>query len=386
MAGVNRGKIECYHLPYLTPLAGQEAFTSIYKFFQVHPNMSEIARHGGLGGNASNVNYHDEANPFLPNAWFVFRMNTATENPAYTGTRTFPWYVLVQWTRFDSATFGSSPGNPGLSDGTSSGSGSSSIVSVQFAIGVGGDQNPWNGGGSLGTNTKGSPVWKTPTGGTTSYVFPRSNNVGGSHTTNKENGATVFRAFTGVASRSHVVCDDDSIVFLSTDDLTQHFMTFFGEFTPKPGSTQDYPYVMLGTGLSALPLARATTLGSTSGFAPNSAGVPVNGSVRSVILDRYTFALEATNCPSPNQVLGATTWDEFPLPVFAFEAPNNIGYVGQVDFVQEVSSIPHGALNGDGSKVVVGSSGTPILGSSRVTLPWGNVPFGSGYQRSGFVF
>jgi hypothetical protein len=101
---------------------------------------------------------------------------------------------------------------------------------------------------------------------------------------------------------------------------------------------------------------------------------------------RYTFALEATNCPSPNQVLGATTWDEFPLPVFAFEAPNNIGYVGQVDFVQEVSSIPHGALNGDGSKVVVGSSATPILGSSRVTLPWGNVPFGSGYQRSGFVF
>ena len=370
-------------------MAAQEAFTSLYKFFLVHPNMTEIARHGGLAGNASNVNYHDEANPFLPNAWFVFRMNTVTENPAYTGTRTFPWYVLVQWNRFDLSTFGSSPGNPGLTEGSTSGSGSQSVVSVQFAIGVGGDQNPWNGGGSLGTNTKGSPVWVTPGGGGTAvHVFPRSNNTGGTHNTNKENCATIFSSTVNSASRSNVVCDDDNIVFLNTTDLSQYNMLFFGEYHPKPGTTPEYPYVMLGTGISStLPLSRGSILGTTAGNAPNCGAVLVNGSIRSIVLDRYTFALDnSTTCPAPNRVVGGLEWDEFPIPVFAYEVPNNIGYLGQVNFIQEIAAVPHGTLKSDGTKVVVGSSALPVFGTARVTCPWGSVPFGSGYQRSGFVF
>lgn len=175
MAGTVRGKIECLISTGNAFNQGQNVFTSIYRFLktQLEPAgvVTEIARHGGLSSTAANVNYHDEADPFLTNAWFVFRFNT-------NGGRTWPWYLLVQWARGDTSDFGQSPGSPGLILNSSAAPApGESIVGYQCAVGIGGDQNPWN--GTTGAQaTKGSPVWRVPAnGGTNVAVFPRSNSA-----------------------------------------------------------------------------------------------------------------------------------------------------------------------------------------------------------------
>ena len=68
MAGTVKGKVDCY-FNVLGPTydyrsVAQGAFTSLYNFFLSHPNMTLIARNGGNGGTAANVNYWDQANPF----------------------------------------------------------------------------------------------------------------------------------------------------------------------------------------------------------------------------------------------------------------------------------------------------------------------------------
>ena len=118
MAGPIRGKVDCFHNSGSQFTNAQAHFKNIYDFCVAHPNMSLIARHGGLTGGAANVNYYDETNPFLSNAWFVFRMNDATlesgaANPyAYGGARAFPWYLYVQWSRNDTTTWTSAPASP----------------------------------------------------------------------------------------------------------------------------------------------------------------------------------------------------------------------------------------------------------------------------------
>jgi hypothetical protein len=183
------------------------------------------------------------------------------------------------------------------------------------------------------------------------------------------------------------VSDDDSIVFFSTPDELSYYYTFFGEFSPKAGQTTTFPYVLMGTGVgTAIPITRGSTLGLTTGVSPtNGGGVVVNGSVRSLAVDRLQFPLENSANTPANRVYGTPTWDEYPIPIFAFEVPNHIGYLGQISFIQEVGQVPHGTLNGNGTKVVIGGPSSS-LSTARVTIPWGNVPFGSGYQRSGFVF
>jgi len=178
MAGTIRGKIECLQASGSTQNQGQTYFTSIYRFLkqlEVAGVTTEIARHGGLSSTAANVNYYDEANPFLTNAWYVFRFNT-------NGSRTWPWYIFVQWAWGGTSDFGQSPGNPGLILNNSTLPVSTEvIVGIQCAIGFGGDQNPWN--GTTGAQaTKGSMVWRVPAnGGTNVAVFTRSNSPDWTH-------------------------------------------------------------------------------------------------------------------------------------------------------------------------------------------------------------
>jgi hypothetical protein len=178
MAGTIRGKIECLHVSGNTQNQGQTYFTAVYKFLkqlEVAGVTTEIARHGGLSSTAANVNYYDEASPFLTNAWYVFRFNT-------NGSRTWPWYVFVQWAWGGTSDFGAAPGNPGLIQNSSTLPIATEVaVAVQCAIGFGGDENPWN--GTTGAQaSKGSVVWRVPAnGGTNVAVFPRSNSPDWTH-------------------------------------------------------------------------------------------------------------------------------------------------------------------------------------------------------------
>jgi len=411
MSGTIRGRVECYfgQRPYSGGYGTyrettQEVFTSIYKTFKVHPNMTEIARHGGFGGGAADVNYWDEPNPFRNNAWFVFRMNTLTENPLYLGPRTYPWYVLVQWNRDDQAVFGSAPGNPGKCEDNTNSSGGNTRVAIQFAIGIGGDQNPWNGSGTLGENVKGTPVWKTPEGGSAALVYPRSNNVGGAHVTNRENMSHIAYRDGNNATFSatmHIITDDDNLVILWDQYYTETWaLTYFGLFVPRPYLTFDYPMVMINTITNPLPIIRNQVYGSIDGRGYgtsnpcNGGGIPgpdpaVNG-VKGLLIDRYqTFfdSLSPYVLGLPNKYFSIPVLDDFPIPLAMWEAPNWYGYAGQIDFIREVAGAEARCrTTGNGTRLVVGGS-TAIPNVVKLSVPWPpNVNPGIGLTREGLVF
>ena len=394
MSGTLRGKVECLFGLRANAIGYclvQEMFTSLYNYFKSHPNMTEIARHGGLGGTAANVNYWDVANPFNNNAWYVFKMGTLTDNVLYTGTRTYPWYILVQWNRSDQGLFGVAPGNPGLVDGATNTN--TSQLCIQFAIGIGGDQNPWNGSGTLGANTKGTPVWKTPTGGTSVMVFPRSNNVGGNHNTNKENMTAVFWKANNdsTGSRCNILMDDDSMVLLVDWQNNDSWdATYFGLFAPRPSLPLNYPIVMLSTGtVGRLPFFFSNTtnknvFGSVSGTgtgitSPNNCGgIPasnpeVNG-VRGVCIDRYTTVFETGSqygTINPNKYFSTPTLDEFPIAVIMYETPNYYGYAGQVDFIREAAwESQRVRSTGSGSTRALFAGGTGSIAAVKLSVPW----------------
>lgn len=179
MAGTIRGRIDTYHNALGRYKNAQSLFTSLYKFLknlEVAGVTTEIARHGGSGGGAANVNYHDEVSPFLANAWYVFRWNT-------NGGRTWPWYLYVQMSRSDTLNdINAAPATPAaftdLTTYTNWG-----LVLSQAAVGIGGDQNPFPFTGTMGANTKNSTyVWRIPaSGGTHLGIWPHSNGPDRTH-------------------------------------------------------------------------------------------------------------------------------------------------------------------------------------------------------------
>lgn len=114
-------------------------------------------------------------------AWYTFEFTQA--NPPF-------W--LHAWCGFFSNFDTGGVAAPALSDGGNSGNNRHWSIAVACRSDGG---CPWNGStSSSGIDTKGTPVWSATAGGGsgTLYVWPRSNNPGGAHNTNKENCAGAF--------------------------------------------------------------------------------------------------------------------------------------------------------------------------------------------------
>lgn len=398
MAGTVRGRVDSYHNAGSSFLNAQQVFKVIYDFCSAHPNMTLIARHGGSGGTASNVNYHDQSNPFLPNAWFVFRMNDDTlENgtaTAYAGSRTFPWYIYVQWGRSDQLAWNSSPATPSFIDGGSMG-GSEGRVGVQYCIPVGSvdgtSEAPWNGGGSLGTNTKGTPVWRTtagtPVGFTGSFVFPRSNNTGGSHSSNRENCSNILQTSSTSPVRFSVIADDDSIVFVSNpgDDLATWQVNYFGLFTPISGLTHPYPMVHIAeNSFAASGFSPGTTYGTTSGSVRNG-GIPmlsVADGVKGLVTGRYDEWFTTLN--APNRMYALERYDEWDIPVGMSESPTWYGYAGDVSFIREIYNTGPTDTSSGRTRAVIGNT---AYAAPKITVPWDSTTSPrSTFTRDGVTF
>jgi len=401
MGGTLRGKIDCYSnsgSQYTNP---QAVFKGLYDFLKSHPNMTEIARHGGSGGSASNINYYDEANPFNHQAWYVFRMNDATlesgaANPTgYSGPRTFPWYIYVQFSRGDvGQDWNASPANPSYYEAQTGTYWNAGIVGVQFCIPVGTiagtSEAPWNGGGTLGTNTKGSPVWRTtagtPTGFQGSFVFPRSNSPGGSHSSARQNCSNIVNINGyGGPVRYSFIADDDSLVILTNvgDDANTWTMNYFGLYTPRTGLTINYPMVYLQW---TLPLAVGNTVyGSTGGAYPGG-GIPLNAvatdGVRQVIISRYNEFFNQYS--SPNKMFATEKYDEFRIPVIVYESPTFFGYAGDIDFIREVYNWSPNDMTTGRLRAAWGTN-TPF--GIKLTTPWNGVTSPrSTFTRAGVTF
>ncbi len=398
MSGTIRGRIDCYSNTGSQHTNAQTIFKTVYDFFKSHPNMSEIARSGGTGGTAASTGYWDAADPFRGQAWFVFRMNDATlengsANAVYGGTRTFPWYVYVQLTRGDIATaYNSGAASPCMLDNNASISSSDSMVLIQFAIPLGTiagtSEVAWNGGGSMGTNTKGSPVWKTtagsPSGFQGSYVFPRSNNTGGTHATNRENCSVLCYIGNNASPvRYHMVADNDSIVLLTEpgDDANGVIYNYFGLFTPRDGITHPVPMVHLQ---GVYPPTAGSVMGPTTGVNPGG-GVPMaalaNG-VRGVTIGRYDEWL--TIFGAPNKVYTTEVYDEWNIPVISSETPTWYGLLGEVSFIREAFNLSTYDLTTGKTRAAFGSD-TPV--SLKLTIPWNGITTPrSNFTREGISF
>lgn len=402
MGGTLRGKVDCFHNTGLRYTNTQQCFKNIYDFCIAHPNMSLIARHGGVGSIAGSIDYWDGANPFLSHAWFVVRMNDATlesgaANPTgYSGPRTYPWYMYCQWWRADvNATVGTAPASPAQFDGVTNPGGSSAGVGVTFAIAVGStpgtSEVAWNGAGTLGQNTKGTPVWRTtagtPTGFLGTLVYPRSNNTGGSHSTNRENMSRVLLNGVDTPVRQSVMADDDSIVFLTNtgDDHTSWQFQYFGLYTPRSGYSPTYPMVQIAD--PALPWTAGQNFGNTTGtagggIAPSSLA---NG-VRGFNLGRVEEWL--TQSASPNWLFANETFDLWDVPIIVAEAPF-VGLAGNAGgspmTVREVFGFGPADSNTAKTVSAYGAAATPQ--EIKVVVPWNGTTFPrANFTRDGLSF
>lgn len=384
MAGQIRGKIEMLLNEGNGHNNAQALFKGLYDFFVAHPKVTVIARQAGSGRAAGDVGYYDSATPFGNNAWFVVKMaKTSADVPA--GPRAFDYYVFVQWAD-GSTSLNTAPGNPGQGNGSTS-SFSAGKVGIAVAIGVGGDENAWNGAGAtIGANTKGSPVWKVPTGGSNVHVLPRSNNAGGSHATNRENLSLLFSQYAFTANtkaRAHVVADDDSfIIFVDNDDDNTYGVTYAGVFSVRQGLVLPIPFLMLSSGI---PLAMNTGYGETSGTSSFQGGAihrDSNIGVRQLVLERLNVFVNTT-VNQPNRLFATPEFDEFPIASALSETPH-AGFLGQVDFIRELGNIATHDSSADKKRVVIGDNN---VGTVKLSIPWdGATTPKSGITRQGIDF
>lgn len=250
MAGTPHGRVNTFHPNTGTNgrhESAQELFKNLHDHLLAQSGVTRKALYYGTGGavgDGAGVEFWDQANSFATGAFAVFTFGVSA-------SRTWTFDVLIQWAG-NAAITGN--GLPVQMDGGNS-STSSGEVAISVAVGIGGDGDPWNGTtNNDGTDSKGSPVWATPSGGTHVAVLPDSNRDGGGDGTNKENMAEVFSNNGNTTIRFHILTDEDNlaIVYDSNAAGTITKVTQIGIFTPDPDMVISHPLFMLVSSGEAL--------------------------------------------------------------------------------------------------------------------------------------
>lgn len=144
MSGAIRGKVNCF--TYITgpgsaldyEKAANEWFKNLYDFWDSHPNATLVSKNSGKGSVPGADGYWDDTRPFQPNAWAVFRLEPTSARP-------FPVYFQFQRGGYFTDNTGAPPGSPAIINGANAVGFSVPRSGFQFAIGEGGDENPYKG-------------------------------------------------------------------------------------------------------------------------------------------------------------------------------------------------------------------------------------------------
>jgi hypothetical protein len=278
MAGTKIFKSDCYFLRTgLTFPQGTNVFFKLtwdfFKQMETAGYVTEIARNNGAAATFSpkplGTDFYDGTAPFGEHCWAVFRFNPSTN-------RTFPYYVFFQCS--SSNNFGTAPGNPGLFLG-GVGSISTQKIGFQMAWGIDGGlpANPWGGTtGSLGSDTKGDPVWINPGAGT-GFVFPLSNNPGNTHSTSRQNTVGYSSGNSTGVFRFNFVGDEDNwfIDINYNDSFSENFYCGGGYYESLSNITSESPIFMFS---STATLDRTNTWGSSAGNTIREGGITVKAS------------------------------------------------------------------------------------------------------------
>jgi hypothetical protein len=390
MPGTASGSVDHVSNTASAATQNQEYFTNLYRFFNGPLRSGSYVQLVALqtGSSAGGTNYHNETNPFGENAFCVWRVRSGSVGASGISTRRAQdYYVLFQWA--DAVSFGTSPGNPGLMQGAAA------VDGVGMAIAYRDDGlSPWNGTTlANGNDTKGAQVWTSLTTGAL-HVFPRSNNVLGTHTANKEN--TVLLADLGTAlvnHRYHFIADRDSFItfYDASDNLAYNTLYIHGTFEPLPGfvtssgGAMHMPMMQMCNTTNAV-ITINTAYGGTAGSAGNAGGVvgarlSSGVQVRDVATDRFQNLLGNTNF-QPNRQFTLNRYDEFRIPVIIFESPD-FGLLGYMDTLTETYNASLHDITSGSLKAILGQ----VAGATVVyVVPWGGLAPRSTSAREGRFF
>lgn len=128
------------------------------------------------------------------------------------------------------------PGAPGLPGYTIPGLGNSRGMCVASAITISGSQtaSPWGGStGSLGSDTKGNPVWISGSNDYKLFVFPEANGVSGV-LSGARDGLTGDFSFGGNSSHRivHLISDNDSFIYIRNNGNDEYSFGYMGLYEP----------------------------------------------------------------------------------------------------------------------------------------------------------
>lgn len=345
----------------------QELFTVVYNF--LNSKYTRIACNFGTAG--TGFDFFDGANPSGENAFAVFRANSAAN----------PFNILIQWA--DSSPFGSSPGNPGLLQASSSSDG----VGVMVAFREDGT-NPWAGGtANAGADAKGATVW-TP-GSSTLHVLGRSNTTGGSHATNKENMFTLGDLPSpGQFGRMHCVGDDDGFAILTdiSDDGTYQAL-YAGAYTPRSGLTITHPLcIVINPQLSTFWVTgSAQTYGSTTGYTNYEGGIlgrDKTDGVRGLSVVTNIGSFEAAF--QPNGQVPTPALDASEIGIIQRETHQGLAGFIPSAIMAAVYGVANLEVNAAGNRAYISMN---TVAFNKWSIPWGGgSPPGTSTSRNGVTF
>jgi hypothetical protein len=362
-----------------------------------------VAWHSGSGavsGSFDTRTHWDGARPFGDGSYTLWRMHTSS-------TRNWEWYLYIQ--DYAAQSFAELNGAaytqcaPILAFGGTGLNGGDQATLFQAAVCFSGSTsfNPWNGTITDGFSQATSPRWVSGSNDRTMYIFPRSNSLGGNHSTNRQNAITFGRI--GYASnfgaprsmRFHIIYDGDALLVVNdVDNNATYFVTYVGAFELRNQLTSSgicnsshgfLAYTQCDFLIAStidLNVGFGDTAGGSAGTARNG-GIaipvqPVNGS-KSGIFNTIENFLGSTY--QPNSL--TNKYDEFPVYIGFSENPY-VGYVGTLNTGLTKLMIDVGShdMKSDFSRAIIG--GTTTLTNVKISIPWtGSLAIGTGTDRTG---
>lgn len=247
MAGIIKGRLLATLSssgPDFTAQNVKKFYRSVYDFLkvQVEPEgyVTEIANGGSSGSD------------FDPGGFSVWRWNSNSN-------RSWDWYMLIQATTGSTVPASRLPVTIENNPSNFQNMGFGAAVGINHISGVYSFFNPWNGTtGSLGSDSKGNPVWGTtasnPSADVHLAVFPRSN-ISGSRVGNQAGAGTSWsersdlagftNGFSGQYGNGLMLnmwADEDSfLVVIKDDDTHDHGHMYIGPYRPIPSLSASIP-------------------------------------------------------------------------------------------------------------------------------------------------
>lgn len=359
-----------------------ESFVSLHNFLSSTCAPLGVTRIAcSTGSSGIGMSYHDTNEYAGNNAWAVFKFGNALS----------PFYTLIQYTT--APNLGTLPGSPAIGDGNAS---TNYCVAISVAFNEDGT-SPWNGTtNNDGTDTKGSTVWVS--GSSRAHIFPRSNNLTGSHNTSTNNMHTFFKSAGyskvdlfnltegGTGAVQHFYADEDNFLILSDPGAMGNFSAvYYGRYTPRTDISASHPYMMAGwytTNTDQNPFKLATVYGNTAGTTgstifqggivhPNSTyGVRAYSQVLHELFHQSRFH------PNRSVVTASNRYDEHKPMLVMNEEPNHFGFVGTTsDFFKIAWGIPTGAVSSSGDWAAFNLSfafglNRPWNTYAKIVVPW----------------